>query len=136
MVTHYEIRMKGVSRGFHLITDHILHSIDPLPKTGILFLFIKHSSAGISLNENSDPTVLDDFESTFNKIVPEGDNLYLHDMEGPDDMPAHIKSSLTGHSLHIPIKNNQLDLGIWQGIYLCEFRNRSQGRTIIASVFS
>ena len=125
-----------MKRGFHLITDQILNSVGKLPKTGILFLFIKHSSAGISINENSDPLVLADFETAYNRMVPEGHGLYLHDMEGLDDMPAHVKSSMTGHSMHIPIQNHQLGLGIWQGIYLCEFRNQGYSRTITASIFS
>ena len=136
MVRHLEIRLKAKNRGFHIITDNILQIVGTLPKNGILFLFIKHSSAGISINENSDPLVLADFETAYNKMVPEGRSLYLHDMEGLDDMPAHVKSSMTGHSLHIPIQNHRLSLGIWQGIYLCEFRNNSAGRTLIASIFS
>ena len=135
MIQHTEIKLKATKRGFNIITDEILNAIGTLPQVGILFLFIKHTSAGISINENSDPLVLEDFESGYNRMVPEGHNLYRHDMEGLDDMPAHIKSSMTGHSLHIPIMDSRLCLGIWQGIYLCEFRNYSSGRTVIASVY-
>ena len=122
-------------RGFHLITDLILNHIGDLPATGILHLFLKHTSAGLTINENADPTVRVDFEQIFNKLVPENLPFLKHTLEGPDDMPAHIKSTITGVSLNIPITNHQLNLGTWQGIYLCEFRNFGGSRKIVATMY-
>ena len=135
MISQKQIQLKSRKRGFHLITHDILSQID-LPENGLLNLFIQHTSAGISINENADPSVLTDFETIFNKLIPENDPDYKHTAEGDDDMPAHIKSSLTGVSLTIPIVNHQLGLGIWQGIYLCEFRNYGGARSIIATIYS
>jgi len=101
-----------------------------------LNIFIKHTSAGITINENADPTVLVDFETAFNKLIPDGYRDFIHTMEGPDDMPAHIKSALTGNSLTIPITNSRLNLGTWQGIYLCEFRNRAGARKLVLTIWS
>lgn len=134
MVRQITIILPAQQRGFHLITGMIEEQLGELPETGILNLFIQHTSAGLSINENADPTVRQDFESSFNRIVPEGGGRYIHSFEGDDDMPAHIKSSLVGHSLSIPITNAQLNLGTWQGIYLCEFRNRGGRRKLIASI--
>ena len=103
---------------------------------GFVHIFIQHTSAGITINENADPSVRVDFENIFNEIVPENLPYLTHTMEGPDDMPAHIKAALIGHSIQIPITNHQLNLGTWQGIYLCEFRNRAGGRKLIASIYS
>ena len=124
------------SRGFHIVTDEILGKISPLPYSGILNIFIQHTSAGLTINENADPDVLADFESFFNLIVPENMAFLKHTIEGPDDMPAHVKASLVGFSLSIPIDSHQLLLGAWQGIYLCEFRNRARSRNIIATIIS
>ena len=134
MVTHTDIQLPAFDKGFHLITDIVRSELGILPISGILNLFIKHSSAGLTINENADPTVRDDFETTFNRIVPENNNLYTHVFEGSDDMPAHIKASLTGFSVTIPISNGRLNLGTWQGIYLCEFRNHGGRRKLVASV--
>ncbi len=125
-----------MSRGFHLITQQIENALGELPEKGILNVFLKHSSAGLSINENADPSVRVDFETVFNKLVPENDPDYTHTFEGADDLPAHIKSSLTSVSLNIPIQNHRLALGTWQGIYLCEFRNRADGRNILCTVWS
>ena len=122
-------------RGFHLITDQVLRQLPELPETGLLHLFIQHTSAGLTLNENADPTVLVDFESFFNQIVPENQPFVRHDSEGSDDMPAHIKSTLAGSSVTIPITAGRLNLGTWQGIYLCEFRNRARGRRLVATIY-
>ncbi len=113
------------SRGFHLITDDVLRNTEGIKniKIGILHLFIKHTSASLTINEDADPTVRADFESHFNQIVPENQPYYKHTFEGSDDMPAHIKTSLLDTSLSIPISNGKLALGTWQGIYLCEHRN-------------
>jgi len=135
MINQKQIRLQARQRGFHLITREVLSQI-ALPESGLLNLFIQHTSAGISINENADPTVLTDFETIFNKLVPENDPDYRHTTEGSDDMPAHIKSSITGVSITIPIQNHQLALGMWQGIYLCEFRNNGGQRRLLATIYS
>ncbi|MEA1785421.1 secondary thiamine-phosphate synthase enzyme YjbQ [Arenibacter sp. GZD96] len=132
-----EITLPAYPRGFHVITDKIVRALPEL-KTftmGTLQVFIKHTSASITINENADPTVRQDFESHMNVMVPENEPYYIHNYEGSDDMPAHIKSSLMGVSVQIPITNGALNLGIWQGIYLCEHRNRASGRNLVVSVF-
>lgn len=134
MVIQKEFKLKPRQRGFHLVTHEVISHLDTLPESGILHLFIKHTSAGLAINENCDPDVLYDFNSVFDKMVPENLPFLRHTLEGPDDMPAHIKSVLTGHSIQIPVTNHQLNLGTWQGIYLCEFRNRAEGRTILATI--
>ena len=134
MVIQKEFKLKPRQRGFHLVTNEIISHLDTLPEAGILHLFIKHTSAGLAINENYDHDVLYDFNSVFDKMVPENLPFLRHTLEGPDDMPAHIKSVLTGHSIQIPVTNHQLNLGTWQGIYLCEFRNRAEGRTILATI--
>ncbi len=136
MIQQFEFSLTSYSRGFHIITNEILTNIDELPEKGVLHLFIKHTSAGLTINENADPTVLTDFESSFNHIVKENESFYQHTFEGSDDMPAHIKSSLVGSSVTIPISNHQLNLGIWQGIYLCEFRNHGGNRKLVATIYS
>lgn len=135
MIHQKEIKLQARSRGYHLITREIESQLD-LPEKGILNLFIQHTSAGLSINENADPSVRVDFESIFNQLVPENQSFYTHTMEGPDDMPAHIKSSLVGVSLNIPIKNHKLALGTWQGIYLCEFRDYGGARRVVATIYS
>jgi secondary thiamine-phosphate synthase enzyme len=123
-------------RGFHLITNIIERELDELPEMGVVNLLIQHTSAALTLNENADPDVRRDFESFINKLIPENHPLYTHILEGSDDMPAHIKSSIFGASLSIPITNHRLNLGTWQGIYLCEFRNRGGSRKIVATILS
>ena len=124
------------SRGFHIITDEVLRNIEEIKniKTGILHLFIKHTSASLTINEDADPTVRVDFESHFNQIVPENQPYYKHTFEGSDDMPAHLKASLLGSSVSIPISNGKLVLGTWQGIYLCEHRNHGGNRNLVGTV--
>ncbi|PWL23477.1 MAG: secondary thiamine-phosphate synthase [Fluviicola sp. XM-24bin1] len=122
-------------RGFHIITDYVEDAM-PLPESGVLHVFIKHTSAGLTINENADPTVLQDFESSFNHIVRENEPFYKHTFEGSDDMPAHIKSTMVGSSVTIPITNGRLNLGTWQGIYLCEFRNHGGSRKLVLTVLS
>ena len=136
MTQQVEFTLPAHVRGFHLITSQVLKHIEELPEMGILHLFIKHTSAGLTINENADPTVLIDFESSFNHIVKENEPFYKHTYEGSDDMPAHIKASLVGSSISIPITNHQLNLGTWQGIYLCEFRNQGGARKIVATIYS
>ena len=131
-----EISISPKPRGFHLITNDIINNISVMStvKNGILNLFIKHTSASLTFNENADATVRSDFESHFNYLVPEKQGYYSHTMEGPDDMPAHLKSSILGSSIDIPITNGNLNLGTWQGIYLCEHRNRGGSRKIVATI--
>ena len=128
MTYQAEITLKPFSRGFHLITDDIIATLPKL--TGIVHVFIKHTSASLTINENADPSVRVDFETHFNKMVSEFDDHYTHTLEGKDDMTSHIKSSILGSSVSFPIKNGVPQLGIWQGVYLCEHRNQASGRTI------
>ena len=132
-----EITLSPYRRGFHLISHDIVSSFHELKdiKTGLLHVFIKHTSASLTLNENADPTVRMDFESHFNKMVPENMPYYKHDYEGDDDMPAHIKSSLLGNSLTIPITNGNINTGTWQGIYLCEHRNHGGSRKLVLTAY-
>jgi len=136
MIRQQEITLKNHTRGFHLITGQILRQIEKLPQTGMINIFIKHTSAGLTINENADPSVRNDFESSFNNIVPENEPYYTHVFEGEDDMPAHLKSSLVGTSLTIPVTNGKLNMGTWQGIYLCEFRNRTSNRKLVITIYS
>lgn len=136
MINQKLIRLRAFPRGFHLITRLIENELPDLPKEGLLNILLKHTSAAITLNENADPSVRTDFENFMNKLIPENDPVYIHTDEGPDDMPAHIKSSLFGQSLTIPITNGRLNLGTWQGIYLCEFRNYGGERKLVLTVYS
>ena len=130
------ITLSPKSRGFHIITHDVLENIPEIKdfKTGILQLFIKHTSASLTINENADPTVRTDFESHFNMLAPENQSYYQHTFEGSDDMPAHLKASLLGSSVSIPITDGKLNLGTWQGIYLCEHRNRGSDRKLIITI--
>ncbi|MEO0507884.1 MAG: secondary thiamine-phosphate synthase enzyme YjbQ [Bacteroidota bacterium] len=132
-----EIRLTARNRGFHLITHEVMDALPQLKDidTGFLHVFIKHTSAGLTINENADPTVRVDFESHFNVMVPEGASYYKHTYEGPDDMPAHIKASLLGSSVQLPITGGRLNLGTWQGIYLCEHRDYASGRNLVLTAF-
>lgn len=131
-----EIRLQSRSRGFHLVTDEVLRALPELRdfKVGMMNVFIRHTSASLTLNENADPTVRQDFESWFNRAVQDDEPYYRHQDEGADDMPAHIKSSLLGASLNIPVTNGRPALGTWQGIWLCEHRNHGGSRSIVVTV--
>jgi secondary thiamine-phosphate synthase enzyme len=131
-----EIRLKARARGFHLISEELLRELPELRdiKVGMMNIFIMHTSASLTINENADPTVRQDFESYFNHAVPEEEPYYIHQNEGPDDLPAHLKSSLLGSSLNIPIANGRPRLGTWQGIYLCEHRNRGGSRSVVVTI--
>jgi secondary thiamine-phosphate synthase enzyme len=131
-----EITLEPRKRGFHLVTREILEQIPELNtvKSGIAHIFIKHTSASLTINENADPTVRQDFETFFNRTVPEDVSLYKHVYEGPDDMTSHIKSSLLGSSVTVPITNGRLNVGTWQGIYLCEHRNSGGPRNLVVTV--
>jgi len=133
MFFQQEIALKPRSRGFHLITEELVRAFPDLSKIsiGLLHVHIKHTSASLTINENADPTVRQDFETHFNLMVPEEGTHYLHTLEGPDDMTSHIKASLLGSSVTIPITNGRLNLGIWQGIYLCEHRNHGGARRLV-----
>lgn len=131
-----EFSLPAKKRGFHLVTTEILHELPEMRtiQCGLLHLFIKHTSASLTINENADPTVRQDLESHFNGMVPERAPYYRHDYEGDDDMPAHIKNSLLGSSLSIPVARGSLNLGVWQGIYFCEHRNHAGRRVLVATL--
>ncbi len=134
MISQTEIILPPLSRGSHLITRTIIERLGSLPSKGLLNLLIKHTSAALALNENADPDVRRDLDEIFSRLVPENAPYYLHTDEGPDDMPAHAKSVIVGSSLTIPITGGRLNLGTWQGIYLCEFRSYGGPRRIVATV--
>ena len=136
MIQQTELRLSAKRRGCHLITREILDNLPkPLPKVGLLNLFVQHTSCALSINENADPDVRSDMEKIMNHIVKENEPYYDHVLEGADDMPAHAKSSLFGVSVTIPITNGKLNLGTWQGIYLCEFRDYGGARSIVATIY-
>ena len=136
MIEQLEIKLPQFKRGYHLITSLIEKNLPKLPEKGLLHILVKHTSAGITINENADPSVRTDFESFINKMIPENDPVYVHTYEGSDDMPGHLKSSVIGAEITIPITNHRLNLGTWQGIYFCEFRNNGGSRKIVATVIS
>lgn len=136
MVNQKEITLPTLSRGMHLITNIIVKELPELPDQGLMNLFLLHTSAALSINENFDPTVQTDLNNFFNQLAPDSNYVYAHDSEGSDDMPAHIKSSVVGVSITIPIQNKKLKLGTWQGIYLCEFRSQPQHRKILVTIVS
>src|SRR6201996_1196936 len=131
------IRLTERRRGFHIITSEIINALPEIGeiKTGICQVFIQHTSASLCINEDADPTVRRDFEMYFNKAVPENDPDYIHNDEGPDDMPAHLKASMLGSSVTIPVRNGRLALGTWQGIYLCEHRNYGHRRNLVITAW-
>ena len=136
MVIQKTITLPPMPRGYHLITRQVTDALGTLPETGIMHVFIQHTSAGLTINENADPSVRDDFESFLDHLIPEGHPLYSHVFEGPDDMPAHLKASLIGNSVTVPIAGGRLKLGTWQGIYLCEFRDHGGSRRLVITVTS
>ena len=136
MWAQQQINLPAFSRGFHIITSYVIDSVPEIKNQsiGMLHLFIKHTSASIAINEGADPDVRVDFETHFNKLVPENSPEFIHNAEGPDDMPAHIKSAILGSSLSIPITDGKINLGTWQDIYLCEHRNHARGRKLIVTI--
>ncbi len=136
MVFQKEIVLPRYKKGFHIITSLIEEHISQINTSGILHIFVKHTSAGITVNENADPSVRIDFEQILNKLFPEDLSFYTHIFEGSDDMPAHIKSSMIGSSVSIPITNGKMNIGLWQGIYFCEFRNAPSKRNILLTFIS
>lgn len=135
MISQIEFSLEARNRGCHLITNEVISKLPKLPENGILNLFIKHTSCALTINENFDPSVRSDMENIFNKLIREGEYYYQHIDEGDDDMPSHFKSSMFGVSLVIPITNHSLNLGTWQGIYLCEFRNYGGTRHVVATIY-
>jgi len=131
-----QIQLTAKSRGFHLVTEEILAQLPELAdfRVGMMNLFLQHTSASLTINENADPTVRQDFESFFNRVVPENQPYYRHTFEGSDDMPAHLKNSLLGASLNVPVTSGRLSLGTWQGIYLCEHRNQGGVRRLVVTL--
>lgn len=136
MISQIEFTLPAFRRGCHLVTDMVLRRLPDLPETGLLNLFVKHTSCGLTINENADPDVRTDLDTILNHLVPENQSYYTHTYEGSDDMPAHAKSSLAGVSLTIPITAGRLNLGRWQGIYFCEFRDYGGPRKLIATIYS
>ena len=134
MAQQIDFSLKAQRRGFHLITDEVMTHLPQLPKIGLLNLFIQHTSCALSICENWDSSVRSDMESIYNNLIPENQSYYEHTLEGADDMPAHAKSIITGASINIPITNGKLNLGTWQGIYLCEFRNHGGSRHVVATI--
>ena len=134
MIKQVEFTLKPRTRGFHLITQEVMSQLPELPETGLLNLFVKHTSCALSINENYDPSVRSDMERIYNNLVKENQAYYTHVDEGADDMPSHAKCSLTGVSLTIPITSGRLNLGTWQGIYLCEFRDYGGARLVVATI--
>jgi len=134
MVRQIQFNLPPFPKGYHLITSIIIEKAGNLPAVGVMQVFIQHTSAGLTLNENADPSVRGDFETFMNDLVPENYPHYVHTYEGSDDMPGHLKSSLIGSSLSIPISNHRLNLGTWQGIYLCEFRRHGSKRRIVLTI--
>lgn len=136
MIKQYEFRLAPRRRGCNLITAEILRHLPELPATGLVNIFVRHTSCGLTVNENADPDVRSDMDKILDRLVPENEPYYDHTMEGADDMPAHAKSSLVGVSLTIPVTDGRLNLGTWQGIYLCEFRDYGGERSIVVTVYS
>lgn len=134
MIRQVEFTLRPRRRGMHLVTDEIAAQLGELPETGLLHLFLQHTSAALTLNENADPDVQSDLDAVFDHLVREREPYYTHTLEGDDDMPAHAKSTLAGVSLTIPVTRHRLNLGTWQGVYLCEFRNEACGRHIVATL--
>ena len=136
MIQQTEFTLTAKRRGCHLVTREILDKLPkPLPKAGLLNLFVQHTSCALSINENADPDVRSDMEQILHHLVPENQAYYDHTLEGSDDMPAHAKCSMFGVSITIPITNGRLNLGTWQGIYLCEFRDNGDSRSIVATIY-
>lgn len=136
MTQQFSLTLPIFKKGFHLITSEVQKAIGDLPETGLLHVFILHTSAGLAVNENADQTVRHDMDRSFDELAPENQPFYQHIVEGPDDMPAHIKSLLVGSSVTVPITNGKLNLGTWQGIYLCEFRKNATPRKLVMTVLS
>lgn len=134
MAQQINFTLSSRAKGFHLITEEVLKQLPKLPEVGLMHVFILHTSAGLAVNENADPTVRSDLDRSFDELAPVNQPFYEHTIEGPDDMPAHIKSIITGSSISIPITKGKLNLGTWQGIYLCEFRENAPARKLVVTL--
>jgi len=135
MIIQKEIKLPPLSKGFHIIDRYIRDALGELPEKGLLHIFIKHTSAGLMINENADPDVRTDLKTLLDRIAPEGAPYYTHVMEGPDEMPAHFKSTVVGQSVTVPVTGHKMNLGIWQSIYLCEFRNHGGPRKLVITLY-
>ena len=136
MAQQFLLTLPAFNKGFHLITNHVIKMLPPLSGAGLLHVFIQHTSAGLAINENADPTVRYDLDKSFDHLAAENEPYYQHTLEGPDDMPAHIKSVLVGSAVSIPITDGRLNLGTWQGIYLCEFRSEAPPRKLVMTLIT
>lgn len=136
MIRQKEITLPSFSRGFHNIDQYILEALGTLPIAGLINIFVKHTSAGIMINENADPDVMRDLTTLLERAAPENDPAYIHTMEGPDDMPSHFKSAILGHSITVPITDGKMNLGIWQSVFFCEFRNRASNRKLVITLYA
>ncbi len=136
MITQKTLTLPIYSRGIHLVTDLIVNELGNLPEVGLVNFFIKHTSASLTINENADASVRTDFQNFIDKLIPDNTSYFTHKQEGKDDMPSHIKHSFIGTSITIPISNGKLNLGTWQGIFLCEFRDKAKNRTIVITIYS
>lgn len=136
MVQQFLLTLPVHTKGFHVITDHVIRALPALPEAGLLHVFIQHTSAALAINENADSTVRHDMDKGFDYLAPENQPFYQHTIEGSDDMPAHIKSILAGSSVSIPVSGGKLNLGVWQGLYLCEFRREASPRKIVLTLIS
>ncbi len=137
MIKQIEIELPSYNRGIYLITDIITEKVNELlPEYGLVNLFLKHTSAGITINENADPSVMADMNEFLNRLIPENLSYFTHTYEGPDDMPAHIKASVIGQTITVPVTQHKMNLGTWQGIYFCEFRNYSSKRKILVTIYN
>lgn len=134
MVKQFHLTLPVKSKGFHIITNEVIKALGNITESGVLHIFIMHTSAGLSINENADDTVRSDLDKSFDLLAPESQPFYEHTVEGPDDMPAHVKSILTGSSVSVPVTNGKLQLGTWQGIYLCEFREKATPRKLVMTL--
>ena len=134
MIQQYFLTLPVFKKGFHIITDHVINALPALPPAGLLHVFIQHTSAALAINENADATVRHDMDKGFDFLAPEHQKFYQHTVEGPDDMPAHLKSILAGSSISLPITNGKFNLGVWQGIYLCEFRTSATPRKLVLTL--
>ena len=136
MIQQTEFTLRPMPRGFHVITGEVMSNLPPLPEIGLLNLFVRHTSCALCICENADPDVRTDLESIYDRLIPESQPFYQHTLEGSDDMPSHAKSVITGVSINIPIARGRLRLGMWQGIYMCEFRDGGSHRNIVATIIS
>jgi secondary thiamine-phosphate synthase enzyme len=136
MIRQKEITLPSFRRGFHNIDQYIIDAISPLPDAGMINIFVKHTSAGIMINENADPDVMLDLTTLLERAAPENDPAYIHTMEGPDDMPSHFKSAILGHSITVPVTNGRMNLGTWQSVFFCEFRNRASSRKLVLTLYT